>query len=233
MVKYCYKCGAEMDEKDSFCPECGTAVVELSGKKQEGTTNVKNPKTIRNIIIVAAVVVFILALTFVVKDRGTSFDHCEKMLKKVTAELKKGDADALMDLASEHGCAYIMATKDISKSEVENYYQNWIEQAFNTYENEVGDIEDISFEIDEITDCLETTGMTPEEWIEANNAEGITEIYNAKKLKAVYIVRWRIKVKGSDGVYEADINPSTGVGITYVIKEGSKWTMTYYPNGLY
>lgn len=228
MAKYCYKCGAEMDENDGFCSECGTAVVELGGKKKERTTNnVKNPKTIRNVII-AAVVVFVLVFIFVVKSRGDSSDYCEKLLKKVTVDMKKGDADTLMDLAAEEGYAYIMIKKDASRSEVEDYYRYCIEKTLNLYEKEVGDIEDISFEINEITDCLEVTGKTPEEWIAGNGADGMTEIYDAKKLKAVYIVEWSITVTGKDGMYEAEVNEETGT--TYVIKEGNKWKMVFYPH---
>ena len=230
MAKYCYKCGAEMDKKDGFCSKCGTAVVKLGGKKTEritkATNNIINPKIIRYVII-AAVVVFVLL--FDMKSKKDSSDYCEKLLKKVTINLKKGDVDALMDLAAEEGYAFFMVTEEASKSEVTDYYRYCIEETLNRFENEVGDIKDISFEIDEITDCLESTGMTPEEWIKGNayGDDRLPKMYDAKKLKAVYLVEWNITVTGKDGVYKAVVNEESGW--TYVMKEGDEWKMMFYP----
>ena len=230
MAKYCYKCGAEMDKEDGFCSKCGTAVVELGEKKKERITktanNIKNHKRMRNVIIAAVVVI---GLLFAVKSKKDSSDYCEKLLKKVTINLKKGDADALMDLAAEEGYAYYMVTREASKSQVTNYYRYCIEETLDRFENEVGDIEDISFEIDEITDCLEFTGKTPEEWIRGNafGDDRLPNMYDAKELKAVYLVEWNITVTGKDGVYKAAVNEESGA--TYVLKEGDEWKMTFIP----
>ena len=232
MAKYCYKCGAEMDTKDGFCSKCGTAVVELRENKKDRITktanNIKNPKIVRTVII-AAVVVFVLL--FAVKNKEDSSVYCEKLLKEVTINLKEGDADALMDLAAEEGYAFFMVTKGASKSEVTDYYRYCIEETFNRFENEVGDIEDISFEIDEIIDCLESTGKTPEEWVKGNayGDDRLPKMYDAKKLEAVYWVEWNITVTGKDGVYKALVSDESGS--TYVMKEGNEWKMAFFPFG--
>lgn len=73
MAKYCYKCGAEMDENDGFCSECGTAVVELSGKK---VRTVSGNRKVFGLGAIALVVIVVLVL--LMKGSGAGFSSPEK-----------------------------------------------------------------------------------------------------------------------------------------------------------
>lgn len=83
MPKYCYKCGAEMDEKDGFCSECGAAVVELGGKKKNLTGSetgkifrvVSGNRKLFGLGVIALIV--ILVLVSLMKGSGAGFKSPE------------------------------------------------------------------------------------------------------------------------------------------------------------
>lgn len=84
MAKFCRKCGAELKEGVAFCGACGTAVVELTGKKNNlaGSETgkifraVSGNRKVFGLGIIALIV--ILVLGSLMKGSGAGFSSPEK-----------------------------------------------------------------------------------------------------------------------------------------------------------
>lgn len=102
MAKFCRKCGAELKEGVAFCGACGTAVVELTGKKNNlaGSETgkifraVSGNRKVFGLGVIALIV--ILVLGSLMKGSGSGFSSPEKAMEAYLDGFSHADFDRML-----------------------------------------------------------------------------------------------------------------------------------------
>lgn len=125
MAKYCYKCGAEMDEEDGFCPECGAAVVELAGKKKSVAKNLSESKIKKKSIamlgIGAIAFIVILAIALLTKGSGAGFSSPEKAFEAWLNGYNHHDFDLMLRAEPDFQIEYEGGKTQLKETLQRNY----------------------------------------------------------------------------------------------------------------
>lgn len=206
-AKFCTNCGTQLKDGDKVCGQCGTPVpgaTEKEKKKKGGFVSVL--KLIVAIVIIAAIAVAALYLTGALGGYKSTVGKMVKALQNYDVE----DMEKLTGSVSEE-------TYSARYNDVHEYYKEAISDALDRYEDNVGAVKKISYEI---TDASEFSKRRVEQ-----AKEILVDDYNmdVSQIKKIVSVELQLNVKGAKDTATYMIDN------LYLIKEGGKWTI-YYGN---
>lgn len=206
-MAYCYKCGAEMSEEDKFCPECGTAVVELGEKKRE--TAPVNKKVFAIGAAALIVIVAIVVLVSVLKGSGSGFDSPEEAFEAWMNGYMQHDFDLRLRAEPDFEIKH-----DGGETEVKKLLQEGYEQQIAKYE-ESGN-----------TAIYDAVGSYT---LDKDEAEAVIQHINNEfdvdaKISEVAVVDYKLTVRTKSGMETDPHYDSSG----YAIKYKGKWYFINY-----
>ncbi len=215
MTKFCANCGAPMDEEDRVCGQCGTPVAGApapsAGTKKGGTVGKaagNNSLIIKLAIGIAALVVVIIVAVNLVG----SMTGYKSTLNKMTKALKDYDVDTIESLSSSITDEMLSWYGD----DLYDYYDEWMSDVLDEFEENVGEIKKISYEI---TDATEMTERRLE-----NLKDELTEYYNmdTRDIKEIVEVDLQLIVKGEDK------SAAYNVRDLRLVKEDGGWKINFH-----
>lgn len=147
MAKFCGNCGAQLDDGDKVCGQCGTPVNGNAGtvpglKVVDPEKKKKMAKRIKG--IVALVIVVALAITGV--KVYLSFTGTNGLVRKVMTAYEDYDVDSLVALSSD--MYYYFDSDDY----VDEYFEDAVGKYIDNFESSVGHSYKLTYEVDEIYD---------------------------------------------------------------------------------
>lgn len=147
MAKFCGNCGAQLDDGDKVCGQCGTPVNGNTGtvpslKVVDPEKKKKMAKMIKG--IVALVIVVALAITGV--KVYLSFTGTNGLVRKVMTAYENYDIDSLVALSSD--MYYYIDSDDY----VDEYFEDAVVKYIDNFESSVGHSYKLTYEVDEIYD---------------------------------------------------------------------------------
>lgn len=204
-AKFCTNCGTQLNDGEKVCGQCGTPVsgaAEKEKKKKGGFVSVL--KLIIAIVIIAAIAVVALYITGALGGYKSTVGKMVKALQNYDVE----DMEKLTGSVSEE-------TYSAWYGDVHEYYKEAIADALDRYEDNVGAVKRISYEI---TDSSEFSKRRVEQ-----AKEILVDDYNmdVSQIKKIVSVELQLNVKG------AKDTATYMVDKLYLIKEGGKWTIFY------
>ena len=143
MAKFCGNCGAPVDEHARVCGRCGAPVY---GNLQTTTVQtVKPEKKKKNVWILKLAILLILAtaVSVIAIQIISKFIGCNGLIRKVMAAYEDYNIDTLVFLSSD---IYYYGGGD----DAENYFENVVGTAHDTFESSVGHRYRLSYEVNEI-----------------------------------------------------------------------------------
>lgn len=221
MAKFCANCGAPMDDEDRVCGQCGTPVESASAEEpanQQGTATqatAKGNKSGNIVKIAIAAVAAVVVLTVGVNVAG-NFTGYKGTLNKMTTALQKNDTATLEGLASSISDETV--SEYYGEKSLYTQYDNLISNTLDKYEEKVGNIKKISYEI---TDSTEMSDRRLQ-----NTLDSLTDAYNmdTSDIKKIVEVECKITVKGANKK-----SASYNAVNLYMVKEKGGWKIVY-PN---
>ncbi len=147
MAKFCGNCGAQLDDDDKVCGQCGTPVngnaSSVPGLKiVDPKKKRKMAKTIKGIL--ALIIVVAVAITGV--KVYFSFTGTNGLVRKVMTAYENYDVDSLVDLSSD------MYYYNDSDDDVDQYFEYAVGKYIDNFESSVGHSYKLTYEVDEIYD---------------------------------------------------------------------------------
>ena len=147
MAKFCGNCGAQLDDDDKVCGQCGTPVNGNAGtvpglKVVDPEKKKKMAKRIK--WIVALVIVVALAITVV--KVYLSFTGTNGLVRKVMTAYEDYDVDSLVAFSSD--MYYYFDSDDY----VDEYFEDAGGKYIDNFESSVGHSYKLTYEVDEIYD---------------------------------------------------------------------------------
>ncbi len=199
MSKFCFNCGAEIDDNAVFCGNCGAS----QGGGQEGKSD---PKKSNRTAFIIAIVVIVIAAAVIIKI-ASGFLGYNSLLKKTIKAIKNYDIDALVEQSSD---AYFFSDdEDLA----EFYFKNVAGGILDTIENAVGHDYKIKYEIDDdyiVSDRkFESLISSIEEAYSDFDADTISKIAVAE-----------VELTGSEGKKDKTVKIKI-----YMTKEDGKWKL--------
>lgn len=218
MAKFCANCGAVMEDTDRICGQCGTPAMDggmgQAAGVQSGASKPIKPagsdisKYIKWAIIgVVAIVVLVIAVNVIKKFTGYN-----ATIRTMVKALKNDDVDTLIDISSS------ISDEVYSHDYGNNYekeYDNLVDNALDMFEDKVGEIKKISYEITDITETSERRlNDVKDELIDRFNMD-------VDGIKRIVKIDMRLTVKGDrkSNTYNVDS--------LYLIKEDGGWKIHY------
>lgn len=142
MAKYCGNCGAKMDDAANVCGQCGTPVdgtITISSVKIADPQKQKKFKKIFKIVIALVLVAAVGITTFNVVSKFTGYNG---LIHKVMTAYEEYDIDTLVALSSD---IYYYGEENY----VEDYFENVVGTALDSFEASVGHSYQMSYEVKE------------------------------------------------------------------------------------
>ena len=225
MAKFCATCGTPVKEGDSVCGKCGapisgTAPLPEKAKEEKKPENEisKKPfdekkKFFRVIGLIAAVALLILVAVIVVSVAG-GFTGYKGALRIMVNALEDFDMDALEKVASGisneiYGLQYGDGLSD--------HYEDMVTRKLDSYEDELGPIRSIKYQITGESEFSDRRIRKVEEWLEEKY--GIdTDALGIKKIMALDLTLTVRGSKGTEKYYVQDL---------YLIRERGGWKIYY------
>lgn len=200
MSKFCENCGAEMEDNQTVCPNCGNgaeATATETVKEEASTTKVsfKDPETVKKVGIIAgiaAIVVIIIAIIASIAGNGW-----KAPLKNYVKGMNKCDSDAYL---SAYPDFLEMKTSD---SDLKDQKKNDEKEYGDNVKYSIKFLKKEKIDKDELKDV--------QEYIEKKYDKKVT-------VKKGYKVKVEAKTKGKE---DYDYGTST----RYVYKIDGKWKM--------
>ena len=220
MAKFCSNCGAQMEDADKVCGMCGTpvagATVAATPVAAPASNDTKKKGNNKLIGLVVAVIVAIVAIVVVVNILG-NFTGYKGTLNKMTKALKSDDMDTLESLASSLSDeVYEAWTGD----DYDEYYEDMVSDVLDKYEDEVGNIKKITYEISDETEISNRKMEDLEETMIENYDMDVSD------LKKIVKIDMKVTVKG------AKKSATYSVHDLLMVKEGSSWKIFYQPSNI-
>ena len=236
MAKFCTQCGARMEDDDRVCGQCGTPASDAAdmnpAKKSDpntpGTVNPGSPanaigknKGMKWIVLIIAVVAAIVACVIAVKV-VSNFTGYKGTVRKMVRALQKDDVDALESMASSISDVIKDNDEDYEEDydeedgeEEDDYYESLISATLDKYEDKVGAVKSISYEI---TDTSEISDRRLDKI-----KENLIDYYNMDTtgIKKIVKVDLRLKVKGENKSSIYDVEELN------LVKEDGGWKIHY------
>lgn len=215
MAKFCSNCGAQMEDADKVCGMCGTpvagATVAATPVAAPASNDTKKKGNNKLIGLVVAVIVAIVAIVVVVNILG-NFTGYKGTLNKMTKALKNDDMDVLEDLASS-------LSDEMYESwygdDYEERYEDTVSNVLDKYEDEVGNIKKITYEISDETELSDRKMEDLEEAMIENYDMDVSG------LKKIVKIDLKITVKG------AKKSATYNVHDLIMVKESGGWKIFY------
>ncbi len=215
MAKFCSNCGAQMNDEDKVCGQCGTPVTGANVNPAPAAAPVADEEKKKNnnkiIALIAIAIVAIVAIV-VVANIASNFTGYKGTLNKMVKALKDDDTDVLVDLASS-------ISNEVNEAwygdDYEDYYEDAVDGVLDKYEDKVENIKKISYEITDETELSKRQMEDLEEAMIDNYDMDFSDI------KKVVKVDLKITVKGSkkSGSYNVDD--------LIMVKEDGGWKIHY------
>lgn len=211
MAKFCVNCGAQMEDEDRVCGQCGRPIAGAVNPAPTAnvTSKIKGGNNIIKLIIaiVAAVVVLVIAVSVI-----TSFTGYKRTINKMVKALQGNDVATLESLASSiseetYGAWF--------GDDLYDYYDDAVSDTLDKYEDSVGNIKKISYEITDETELSDRRLRELE--------DNLVDSYNmdTSDIKKVVKVDLKVTVKGTKKSSTYNVNK------LFVIKESGGWKIYY------
>lgn len=211
MAKFCANCGSQMDDEDKVCGQCGTPVAGAEIKSAVGASNTKSKGNNNIVKIIVGIIVAIVVIVVAANIAG-NFTGYKGTINKMVKALQNNDVATLEMLASSiseetYGAWY--------GDDLDEYYEEAISNVLDKYEDKVGTIKKISYEI---TNENELSDRRMDE-LEDN----LVDKYNmdTSEIKKVVKVDLKLTVKGTKK------SSTYNVSNFYLIKENGGWKIFY------
>lgn len=211
MAKFCANCGAQMNDEDKVCGQCGTPAVSVAVKPAASDQAGKNKESNKIIKLIAGVIIAVVVIVIAVNIAG-SYTGYKGTVNKMVKALQKNDVATLEALAS------IISKETLGAwygEDLYDYYDEAVSDALDIFEDSVGPIKKISYEI---TDETEVSARRVEEL-----EDYLVEIYNmdTSSIKKIVKVNLKLTVKGTKKSSTYNTNE------LYMIKESGGWKIYY------
>jgi hypothetical protein len=206
MAKFCRNCGAQMDDADRVCGQCGTPI---HGVVLADTPVVKNKGKDKKVKRIAGLIVAIVAIAIIFNVVGY-FTGYKGAVNKMVRALKNDDTATLESLICSPEIEIMGYWDEYDK------YDELVSDTLDKYEDSVGAIKKISYEI---IDETELSDRRLDE-IKENLETGFT--VDTSVMKKMIKIDLKITVKGaskSANYYVEDY--------LYMVKENSGWKIYY------
>lgn len=211
MAKFCGNCGAQMDDADKVCGQCGTPFAGAA--ISDSTPAVKEKGNNKVVKLIVGVIVAIVAIVVIANIVG-NYSGYKGTINKMVKALQNYDTATLESVASSIIEETVVAWYG-DDYDVYDYYDEAISDTLDKYEDSVGTIKKISYEI---TDETELSDRRLNEL-----KDNLEDSYNmdTSDIKKVVQVDLKINVKGSKKSSTYNVNN------IYMIKENSDWKVFY------
>ncbi len=149
-----------------------------------------------------------------------SFTGYRGTLRKMVNALEDEDVEELLSLSSSLGeDIFLEGYGYYYEDDYEEYCENMISETLDKYDDKVGNIKNISYEIKEVTELSDRKMENLEDYL--------IDYYDidTSEVKKILKVDLRLTVKGSERTKTYNVDDRE----FYLIKEGSEWTI-YYGN---
>lgn len=216
MAKFCSNCGSPMEDGDKVCGQCGTPVrVEETTSSTAPTVEKKDEKNnTTKIVKIVVVLIVLIVLGVIAANVASRFTGYNGTLRKFVKALQEDDVDALDSLSSS-------ISEDIYSSwygkDYFKYYEKSVDETLDTFEDKVGNIKKISYEVVDITELSDRRVNSI--------GDRLVDLYNSDVSEITAITRLDIKLTVKGNRKSAAYN----VDELYLIKEAGKWKI-YYGN---
>lgn len=212
MARFCSKCGSPLNDEDKVCGNCGNPVARVkvasSGKAFAPEKEKSGNKSIK---LIGAGIILIVAMVIISNVAGNYTGYKGTIWKMVKA-LQDYDVTTLISLVSPVSDAVYGEWYGDNLYDV---YQEMVSEALDVYEDRVGGIKKISYEI---TNVAELSDRRMEEM-----ESELVDSYNmdVSGIKKVMTVNMTLTVKGTQSSASFKVNK------LYLIKESGGWKLYY------
>lgn len=216
MSKKCISCGAEMNDSESVCPECGVAnEVNNEGAKEKATPKAKkkklSPKRIAALAIVLIALVIIIVTVFSAIGNFIAGIGPKNAMNKVFDVLYENKPEKIEDCAPKAYWDDIKDEHGISVKDVKEYYEDtYIDLFIDSLEDECGKDIKVKYEFTDSDELSERKLDTVRDRLKSSY--GILR----KEVTKGYEYDVEIRVEGDEDYYKLE---STLI----VIKIDGKW----------
>ncbi|MCM1220413.1 MAG: zinc-ribbon domain-containing protein [Lachnospiraceae bacterium] len=217
MVNFCANCGSKLEKGDKVCGNCGTAVEGMHLPKMEspasaaGAAKQKGNGNAKIAILIGAGVAFFVVLAIGISI-AANFTGYKGTVRNMVKALQEYDMETLYSLTS-------LTSDEIYEynygNDFEVRYQEMVSDTLDKYEDNVGNIKKITYEISDVT---ELSDRRVEEIKDSLILYYNLDVSNIKKIMQVSLT---LTVKGSEK------SASYRVSSLYFIKESGKWKLYY------
>lgn len=225
MAKFCATCGTPVKEGDRVCGKCGAPISGADPSPEKTEEDKKSEKEVSkkpsdgkkrslNLIrLIAAVAVLILVVVIIVNVAGR-FTSYEGALKTMINALEDFDMGALEKVASGIGNEIYGQQYGDGLSD---HYEDMVTRKLDDYEDELGPIRSIKFQVTGESEFSDRRIRKVEEWLEEKYGIDI-EALGIKKIMALDLTLTVRGSKGTEKYYVQDL---------YLIKERGGWKIYY------
>ena len=243
MAKFCSNCGTPVKEGDKVCGKCGVVIQETvpvsvneketgkpeehakakHPKKSEKPEKSENPeksregkkKTVNFIRLIVAAIVLVAVAVIAANIAGV-FAGYNGTLKKMVKAMEDFDMAALEEMASGvsnavYGAGY--------SGELSDLYEDMVSDKLDYYEDDIGPIRSIRFQITGESEFSDRRIRQAEKWLEETYDADIDKI-GIRKIMALDVTLTVRGSKRTEKYYVQDL---------YLIRERGGWKI-YYGN---
>lgn len=218
MAKFCANCGSQMDHEDKVCGQCGTPVAGANvsvanvSVASQPSDNEKNGKDGNKVVKLIAAAIVLVVVAVIAANVVGNFTGYKGTLNKMVKALQNNDVAALESLSSSisdeiYGSWY--------GDDLYDYYEEAVSDTLDKYEDSVGAVKKISYEI---SDEIELSDRRLEEFEDYLIDMFNMDVSNIKKIKEVQL---KLTVKG------AKKSSTYNVSNLYLVKESGGWKIYY------
>lgn len=215
MVKFCANCGLPLDEADKVCGNCGTPVVGMPAVKTDIPTSAAKPAKSKGntaIVILVGVLIAFIAMLVIGMKVASNFTGYKGTVRSMVKALQNYDMETLNSLTSPtsdeiYGCIY--------GDDLYDGYQEIVSDTLDKYEDNVGNIKRITYEISDVTE------LSDRRVEEAKDNLVMLSNIDASSIKKILKVDLALTVKGSKKT------ASYNVSKLYLFKENGSWKLYY------
>ncbi len=215
MAKFCGSCGAQMDDNDKVCGNCGTPVpgaAKINVPSKEEVASVAGSDKVKKILPVAIVAVVAVVVIIVAVKILSGITGYNGAVNKMAKALKDNDNEALYNLSS---CISDEINESWYGEDFYDQYDRQISSVLDKYEDKVGNIKKISVKINDATEVSDRKFNS--------YREDLQNAYNmdTSAIKKMVKLDITITVKGSkkSAVYNVDN--------LVAVKESGGWKLLY------
>ena len=202
MSKFCENCGAEMDDNQTVCPNCGNGAQQAQEPANESTysnTSTSNSGNIKNIAIIGGVIAAIVVVAAI-------------LINILGSGWKKPINNYFKGMQKANSKTYLSAYPDfyVDKYDLENTYDDdGMEEMLDDLEDEYGEKIKITYKVKSKESIKKDDLKKVQEYIEKYYEEDV-KVSAGKKVKV------KATIKGKD---DSDTDTRT----LYVYKIDGKW----------